>query len=554
MMASNQDLPLRQREEIDRLADQFEREFRAGRNPRIEDYLRRQPGLCPLLVQELLALEIELRQAAGDRRSPSDYENRSSVVDVMAPELATTIEGQPNTDDDRQEHQPERLGRYAIRRVLGRGGFGVVYLAHDPQLDRLVALKVPRRTRFQTAQQAARFIVEARTAANLKHPSLVMVHDVQEHDGLPYIVQEYIEGQNLDDWSAAKQPSFQQIARILVGVAEAVGCAHQHGLVHRDLKPANILMGSDGKPHIADFGLAMREDARWEHAGELAGSFHYMSPEQIRREAHRLDGRSDIWSMGVILYELLAGVRPFSARNHEQLIFQIQHDEPKPLRQIAPELPVKLTRICMRCLAKRATDRYQATIDFVEDLNDWLNDHPGDTTSVSKGLADNMPIEALGETNPLLKPMWHQIDDDLRKIFVVAATLAEVESKNYVSTTNFVRALMFLRPGKISDFFNRLPDGALPESVPDGVPMHLSALRSLDSFSPCINSAMANLTPRVSNDDKLSSEDVYIDIARYATGKSTQRLRSHGVSKQDVERIVKQLGWQLVERHVATAE
>jgi hypothetical protein len=163
-------------------------------------------------------------------------------------------------------------------------------------------------------------------------------------------------------------------------------------------------------------------------------------------------------------------------------------------------------------------------------------------------------IDDLGNANQLLKPIWQNIDDDLRRILVVAATLAEMESKNYVSTTNFVKALMFLKPGKISEFFSRLPEGALPESVPSDVPMHVSALQSLDSFSPCINSAMANLTPRISKNEKLSSEDVFIDIARYATGKSTQRLRSHGVRKQDVEKIVEQLGWQLVEREVATVE
>jgi TIR domain len=163
-------------------------------------------------------------------------------------------------------------------------------------------------------------------------------------------------------------------------------------------------------------------------------------------------------------------------------------------------------------------------------------------------------IDHLGEINPLLKPIWHHIDEDLRKIFVIAATLAKMESKNYVSTTNFVKALMFLKPGKISDFFSRLPEGALPDSVPNNIPMHVSTLQSLDSLSPCINSAMKNLTPKISNEEKLSSEDVYIDIARFATGKSTQRLRSHGVSKQDVEKIVQQLGWQLVERDVAMVE
>ena len=163
-------------------------------------------------------------------------------------------------------------------------------------------------------------------------------------------------------------------------------------------------------------------------------------------------------------------------------------------------------------------------------------------------------IAQLGDINPLLKPIWPHIDDELRQILVVAATLAQLERKNYVSTTNFVKALIVSKPGRISDFFSKLPDGALPDSIPDDVPLQLLALESLDSFSPCINSAMSNLTPEVAPDEKISSEDVYIDIARYATGKSTQRLRSHGVSKTDVESIVGQLGWQLVERNPSADE
>jgi hypothetical protein len=137
-----------------------------------------------------------------------------------------------------------------------------------------------------------------------------------------------------------------------------------------------------------------------------------------------------------------------------------------------------------------------------------------------------------------LKPIWNRIDEELRKIFAVAATLAE-------------KALMFLKPGSISDFFAELPADALPESVSNNVPIQADALKELDSFSPCITSALSNLTPRITAEETLSSEDVYIDIARYATGKSTQRLRCHGVNREDVEKIVQQLGWALVERDVA---
>src|SRR4051794_1680731 len=198
-MRLEQHIALHQQEELNRLADHFAREFRTGSNPRIEDYLQRQPELRRHLLQKLLALEVELRKQAGHKLSAEDYHRRFSgdqdvVAKVLASGTAKTIAYQHATDDDQEEPLPERLGRYGIQRVLGRGGFGVVYLAHDPQLDRLVALKVPRRKRFEAPDQVARFVAEARTAANLKHPSLIDVYDVQEHDGVPYIVQEYIDG------------------------------------------------------------------------------------------------------------------------------------------------------------------------------------------------------------------------------------------------------------------------------------------------------------------------------------------------------------------------
>ncbi|PAY17505.1 hypothetical protein CKO51_20795 [Rhodopirellula sp. SM50] len=157
-------------------------------------------------------------------------------------------------------------------------------------------------------------------------------------------------------------------------------------------------------------------------------------------------------------------------------------------------------------------------------------------------------MDQAANSNKTLKPIWQYLDEDLRKVMTIAATLANLESKNYISTTNFVKALMVLSPGQISEFFGKLPDGALPEQVPETVPTQLAALKMFDSFSPCINSAMDHLTPVVGKKEQLSSEDVYIDIARYASGKSTQRLRTHGVGKADVENIVAQLGWKLVER------
>ncbi len=567
--------------QIEELCREFERRWRSGGRPEVGEYLRRvEDPQRGALLGELVALEVEYRRQGSESVTLDEYRRRfpeyadqleaawTSIVgyrsrDTRA-ELAanrsrnTDVEldgAPPATPQADPQASPRQIGRYEIRQLLGQGGFGTVYLAHDPKLERLVALKVPSQRWLSSPHHREMYLQEARAAAQLKHPGLVAVYDVQEDADSFYIVQEFIDGPHLGAWQQTTRPDAQQIVERMIEIAEAIGYAHQQGLVHRDLKPANILIDRQCHAHVADFGLALQESLQQLRQGDVSGTPAYMSPEQVRGESHRLDGRTDIWSMGVILYELLAGTRPFAMRNQEQLMDAIQYAEPKPLRQFVPQLSKELARICMTCLAKRIVDRYQATADFVEDLKKWLNGARGGNTTTAFGdLADNTPIDNLGETNQLLKPMWRQIDNDLRKIFIVAATLAEMEGKNYVSTTNFVKALMFLRPGKISDFFGRLPQGALPESIPDDVPLHVSALQSLGSFSPCINSALTNLTPKVSSDERLSSEDVFIDIARYATGKSTQRLRSHGVSKQDVEKIVKQLGWQLVERDVVKGE
>ncbi len=267
---------------------------------------------------------------------------------------------------------PTHIGRFEIRRRLGRGGFGVVYLAHDPGLDRLVAIKVPRGELLKTGQQRESFLHEARTAAKLKHAALVAVYEVQQETDLIYIVQEYIEGQNLAQWAAAQPRSWEEIARRLIEITTAIGYVHQQGFYHRDLKPGNILIDNDGHAHVADFGLAVHEDSLRMLKGQAAGTPRYMSPEQIRGETHRIDNRTDIWALGVILYELLAGQRPFTADEPLDLYEEIQELDPKSPRTRNPDVPKELERICFKCLAKRRTHRYATAADLIEDLEAFL--------------------------------------------------------------------------------------------------------------------------------------------------------------------------------------
>src|ERR1700730_12846547 len=223
----------------------------------------------------------------------------------------------PSTVDKAATDHPERIGRYQVEKVLGQGGFGIVYLAHDPQLQRLVAIKVPHRKLVARPEDAEAYLIEARTVARLDHPNIVPVYDVGSTEDCPcFVVSKFIEGSTLAQRIKANRPSVAEAAELVATVAETLHYAHRMGLVHRDVKPGNILLDTSGKPYVADFGLALKEE-NVGHGPKYAGTPAYMSPEQARGEGHRVDGRSDVFSLGVVLYELLAGRRPYPAQAHE---------------------------------------------------------------------------------------------------------------------------------------------------------------------------------------------------------------------------------------------
>lgn len=261
------------------------------------------------------------------------------------------------------------IGRYRLLEKIGRGTFGVVYRAEDQMLKRHVALKLL--TRFQNANEVTAWLDEARVLASLDHPAIVPVFDVGKSDrGQPFIVSKLIEGGSLSQRASQQAWSLNDSMRVVTQLAHALNYLHRRGTMHRDIKPSNILITQDGDAILADFGLALPESG-FGRGARFVGTPAYMSPEQARHEGHRVDGRSDIYSLGVVFYELLTGKRPFQAADREQLLDCIRNVEVRPPRQLNHAIPRELERICMKALSKKISDRYPTAADMAEDLEQW---------------------------------------------------------------------------------------------------------------------------------------------------------------------------------------
>jgi len=322
-----------------------------------------------------------------DRAQPQTSERSTAVSGGTsepggagpALDVTTDLTGPPATDGstpagpERTElGAPWAIGRYRILRWIGQGGFGRIYLARDDELDRLVAIKVPNPERVASPDDVAAYLVEARTLAQLDHPNIVPVYDVgRTEDGHCYVVSKHIDGIDLSERMRRGRLTFRESAELVADVADALHHAHTRGLVHRDVKPANILLDAHGKPCVADFGLALT-DADFGKGPRTAGTPSYMSPEQARGEGHRVDGRSDIFSVGVVTYELLTGRRPFRGESVTVFLEQIATTEPRPPRQVDDTIPRELERICLKALAKRASERYTTARDLADDLRHFL--------------------------------------------------------------------------------------------------------------------------------------------------------------------------------------
>ena len=380
--------------EVQDLVRSFRQALLRGERPAIEEYAPEGSAHRRSVLSELVHEEMEVRIKAGECFEVDAYLARfadlaaepNAILELVEAESALrrrapAAAGAMSIDKAEQANwssrPPARIGRYELQDVIGQGAFGVIYRAWDTALDRAVALKRPRCGVLDRPEAVERFLREARSTATLRHPHIVPVFDAGQFEGVPYLVSALVDGRNLAHELADRRPGFRQSAEWVAALADALQHAHEQGIIHRDVKPSNVLIDREGQVYLTDFGLAKSNTALATLTidGQMLGTPAYMAPEQTDESNAKVDARTDIYSLGVVLYELLTGARPFQG-SERMLLLRIQDEEPTPPRRLDDAVPRDLETICMKAMAKVPGHRYPDAASFAADLRRYLRGEP----------------------------------------------------------------------------------------------------------------------------------------------------------------------------------
>lgn len=332
---------------------------------------------------------LELMERYLDSLQSGDLDSRSVLIErhpelakwLRCLELLDRLAPEPDAaakTPEKTSAAPQPFGKYELLEEIGRGGMGVVFRARQTDLDRAVALKMILSSRLASSEDVRRFYAEARAAGSLRHPNIVGIHDAGEVHGQHFFAMDFVEGRSLAQALSDGPFEPRQAAVCLAAIGRAVQYLHEHQIVHRDLKPSNILLAADGTPFVTDFGLAkaLGTDANHTQTGAIVGTLGYMSPEQAAGKQSETSPRSDVYSLGAILFELLTGRPPFKNPSPLDTLLQvIERDPPRP-RQLRHDIPLSLEWICLKCLEKEPRNRYDSAAALVADLERFLRGEP----------------------------------------------------------------------------------------------------------------------------------------------------------------------------------